>query len=87
MAYYNFHTLAEFIKTTKHNTQCIFTCVYGVYPGKKSGSGWRTNRLYIVIIQYYSFTGNVIYVRGADLWVVKPYVAPPSVIHNYQQNM
>lgn len=63
------------------------TCVYWISAGEKSTSGWRTNRLHIVVIQNDSFCRQLIHVWGVDFRAMKPHITESKIIHNHQQNV
>ena len=63
------------------------TRVYWISAGEKSTSGWRTNRLYIVVIQNDSLRRQLVHVWGVDFRAMKSHITPSKIIHNYQQNV
>ena len=76
----------KILKDTK-NKGWQHTCVYWISAGEKSTSGWRTNRLYIVVIQNDSFRSQLVHVWSVNFRAMKSHITPSKIIDNHQQNV
>ena len=63
---------------------CLVTCMYGVPSSHQGTSGWRTQRLYIVVVQYDALSCQSVDVWSMNNRSLKSHITPTQII-NYSQ--
>ena len=71
-------------KTPNKLSSCLVTCMYGVPSSHQGTSGWRTHRLYIVVVQYDALSCQSVDVWSMNNRSLKSHITPTQII-NYSQ--
>ena len=76
--------IGEILKQQRHIN---YTCVNGIPSSHKCFSGWCTDRLNILIVEYNPFSGQRVNGWSVDFWSMKSNVDPPEIISKHKQNV